>query len=326
MILILSQRCELNVNQVCDVLDHYGAPWFRLNGEDFPSRTRVHIDLSSNPHSGVVTNDQGRELTLSSVRAVWARRHGERELSDGLTPGQKHFITKECSYTLLGLYSLLGHACWMNDYFHENRAVNKLHQLAVARSCGLEIPTTIVTQDENAARRFYSEFDGAVLCKNISQSGHIPHDENRSGRVIYANCVESDAASEFERVRCAPTLLQNYVEKEYELRVTIVGTRVFAAAIDSQRSQRSKVDWRRYDIDNTPYYPYRLPEPLEHALLLLMRKLALEYGAVDVIRGKDGRYIFLEVNPGGQWGWVENMTGHPITEAIARWLITRSAA
>lgn len=324
MILILSQRCELSVNHVCEVLNHYGAAWFRLNGEDFPLGSRIEIDLGCNPHSGTIINDQGETVSLSMVRAVWARRYGDQELSDELTAGQRQFITKECVYTLLGFYTLLGHAAWMNEYFCEMKAVNKLHQLAVARSCGLEIPHTLVTQDEESARQFYFRFNGAILCKAISQSGHVPPDQDRGGRVIYANCVEADALPELGRVRSAPTLLQNYVEKDYELRVTIVGNKIFAAAIDSQRSARSKIDWRRYDIDHTPYYPYQLPQHVEHALLLMMRRLGLEYGAVDLIRSRDGKYVFLEVNPGGQWGWIETMTGHPITEAIAKWLLTRS--
>jgi glutathione synthase/RimK-type ligase-like ATP-grasp enzyme len=325
MILILAELCELNVPHICEVLDHYGTPWFRLNGEDFPLRTRADIDLTGNPCSGTLTDAQGRSVPLADIRAVWARRHGERELNDTLTAGQKQFITKECGYTLAGLYGLLGHSAWMNDYFRETKANNKLYQLAVARSCGLEIPQSIVTQNVETAERFYRELDGAVLCKAISQAGHVPKDDSRGGRLIYANRVEEDAAAEFARVRLAPTLLQGYVDKDYELRVTIVGNRIFAAAIDSQKSERSKIDWRRYDFEHTPYSPYRLPKHIEHALLLLMNRLGLDYGAVDLIRAKDGRYVFLEVNPGGQWGWIENMTGHPITAAIAQWLMARSA-
>jgi glutathione synthase/RimK-type ligase-like ATP-grasp enzyme len=197
--------------------------------------------------------------------------------------------------------------------------------LIVAKSCGLRIPPTLVTQDPAAAHRFYAQHDGAVLCKAIGQSGHVPQDDTRQrGRQIYANVVGPDAVEDFDRVRFAPTLFQRYIDKDYELRVTIVGNAVFAAAIESQRSERSKIDWRRYDTKQTPYYPYRLPEHIEQALLNLMRRLGLEYGAIDLIRSTTGEYVFLEVNPGGQWGWVEGMTGHPINEAVARWLITRS--
>jgi glutathione synthase/RimK-type ligase-like ATP-grasp enzyme len=324
MILILAQHYELNVNNVCHILDHYGAPWMRLNGEDIPLRTRLQLDCSANRQSGALIAENGEVVPQSSIRAVWSRRHGTSEVGGNLTKGQKSFVARECGYTLLGFYALLGHAAWMNDYFREQKSVNKLYQLAVAKACGLQIPPTLVTQDPEAARAFYAEHDGKVLCKAISQSGSVPEDETRRGRQIYANVVDSDAAEEFDRVRFAPTCFQRYIEKDYELRVTVVGSAIFAAAIESQRSERAKVDWRRYDTKNTPYYPYKLPLDVEQALLKLMRELHLEYGAIDLIRTTTGEYVFLEVNPGGQWGWVEGMTGHPINEAIARWLMTRS--
>src|SRR6185437_9860036 len=97
------------------------------------------------------------------------------------------------------------HAAWMNDYFREIMGVNKIRQLAVARSCGLETPETLVTQNEQAAREFYDKFHGGILCKAIGQAGHVPGDSLRNGRVIYANKVEEDAACEFERVAHGPT-------------------------------------------------------------------------------------------------------------------------
>ena len=325
MILILAQNYELNVNNVCQILDHYGARWFRLNGEDIPLRTSVHLECSGQGQSGALTAENGEPVPQAAIRAVWSRRHGQAELGDALSAGQKKFIRKECGYTLLGFYSLLDHAAWMNDYFREQKAVNKLYQLAMAKACGLRIPDTLVTQDPEAARGFYDRHAGAVLCKAISQSGHVPKDDTRRrGQQIYANVLAEEALDDLERVRYAPTLFQRYVDKDYELRVTVVGNAVFAAAIESQRSERTKVDWRRYDTKNTPYYPYRLPEEIERALLALMRTLGLEYGAIDLIRATTGEYVFLEVNPGGQWGWVEGLTGHPINEAVARWLMTRS--
>ncbi|MGZ5440672.1 MAG: MvdC/MvdD family ATP grasp protein [Thermoanaerobaculia bacterium] len=324
MILILAQHHELNVNNVCQILDHYGARWTRLNGEDIPTRTRLQLDCTADRQDGAIVTDTGEVIPQSSIRAVWSRRHGTFEVNGALTAGQKSFVMRECGYTLLGFYALLGHAAWMNDYFQEQKSVNKLYQLAVAKACGLKVPPTLVTQDPDAARAFYAEHEGQVLCKAISQSGSVPADATRDGRQIYANVIDAEAAMEFDRVRSSPTCFQRYIDKDYELRVTVVGSAIFAAAIESQRSERAMIDWRRYDTKNTPYYPYKLPDDVERSILTMMRQLHLEYGAVDLIRTKSGDYVFLEVNPGGQWGWVEGMTGHPINEAVARWLMTRS--
>lgn len=323
MILILAEQCEVNVNMVTEILDHYQASWFRLNGEDFPLQRRLHIELTPNGPEGILQDAEGRGAGLCDVRSVWSRRQGKPTLGSGLSPGQQELMRKECVYSLQGYYSLLAHASWMNDYWMESKAVNKIYQLNSARACGLIIPATLITQHPAAARRFCEQYDWKVICKVISQSGYVEGDETRLGKVIYANRLDESPHLDLDRVRRAPTLFQEYVEKQYELRVTIVGNKVFATALDSQASERSKVDWRRYDISNTPYYSYCLPHCVEQRLLLLMRCLGLEFGAVDLIRNRQGEYVFLEVNPGGQWGWVENMTGHPIYEAVARWLMER---
>ncbi len=119
-------------------------------------------------------------------------------------------------------------------------------------------------------------------------------------------------------------MFQEYVQKSFEVRVTAVGETIFAAAIHSQMSPRSRVDWRRYDLDHTPYEPHSLPRVIEEKCYKLMAILGLHYGALDFIVQPDGKYVFLEINPVGQWGWIEYLTGLPITEAIADLLIERA--
>lgn len=324
MILLLAQEYELNVNRIAEILDHRRVPWVRLNGEDVPGLTRVGVRVGARRQDAWIDAPDGKTARLSDIRAVWARRNGEHRLDPRLRPGQQQFLARECSATLLGMYALLGHAAWMNDYFDEIKSINKLYQLAVAEECGLCVPETLVTQDPVEARRFVAALPAGVICKAISQSGHVPADEHGPGRVIFANRLADADVAALDAVRHAPTMLQAYVPKTIELRVTIVGQRVFATAIDSQMSERSRDDWRRYDTRNTPYYPYELPVGVVAALLRMMRRLNLVFGAVDLIRTRDGGFVFLEVNPGGQWGWVEGMTGHPIDEAVADWLCERS--
>jgi glutathione synthase/RimK-type ligase-like ATP-grasp enzyme len=324
MILILAETFEPNVARVVNVLDHYRARWSRLNGEDFPLKASVELNWSQLPPTGTLHDSRGQKVSLSAVRAVWNRRRGKNELTPGLTDGQQQFIRNECEHTLSGLYALLAHAVWMNDYFSQWRANNKLFQLMAAQACGLRTPETVITQDPEIARKFCARRVGGVLCKPISLTGIIPADESHGVRAIYSNVIAPEASDDFDRVRSSPTLFQEYVEKDYELRITIVGSLIFPAAIDSQSSEQAKVDWRHYDHGNAPVSPCKLPEGLQQMLLLLMRRLGLEFGAIDMIRDKQGHYVFLEVNPAGQWGWIEAFTGLPIHESVARWLMTRS--
>lgn len=327
MILIVSEQLEYNVNAVCEILSHRKVPWFRWNGEDMLGNLRMSFECRNGSRASGRLSLLGKDLQLPDVRAVWNRRRGVTTELPTLTKGQNAFIQRECDNMRSGLFELLDHAAWMNDPLADRRAHNKLFQLQQASALGLRIPPTLVTQDPDKAVAFYQTLDQQVLCKCISPSAEVQGDAHRGPGLIYANKLRAGLSREdFESIRIAPTLLQGYVEKDYELRVTVVGRSVFAAAIDSQNSPIASVDSRRYDFQNTPYSPYRLPQNLETCLLALMNMLGLVFGAVDLIRSKDGTYTFLEVNPGGQWGWVEGLTGLPITEAVATWLIHESGA
>jgi glutathione synthase/RimK-type ligase-like ATP-grasp enzyme len=115
-------------------------------------------------------------------------------------------------------------------------------------------------------------------------------------------------------------IFQQYVPKRVELRVTVVGRRVFAAEIDSQASRSTRHDWRHYDDPNVQYRIHTLPPEMARACVRLVEALGLSFGAIDLIQTPEGKYVFLEINPNGQWGWIEDLTGLPISDAIADWL------
>ena len=122
-------------------------------------------------------------------------------------------------------------------------------------------------------------------------------------------------------VQICPFILQRYVKKRLEIRVTVVGTDVFAAEIHSQTSKRTEVDWRRYNHSITPYLIHALPEHVAQCCLALVDAMGLHFGAIDLILTPDDRYVFLEINPNGQYGWIEYLTGLPITQRLARLLV-----
>lgn len=101
-----------------------------------------------------------------------------------------------------------------------------------------------------------------------------------------------------------PSIFQPYIEKDFELPIVVVGRHIFACAIHSQQSDRSREDWRRYALENTPYLPYMLPAEIEARILVFMDRLWLVFGSIDMIVTPDGEYIFLEINPGGQFDWI----------------------
>jgi glutathione synthase/RimK-type ligase-like ATP-grasp enzyme len=116
-------------------------------------------------------------------------------------------------------------------------------------------------------------------------------------------------------------MFQGHIPKKFELRITVVDHEVLAAEIHSQSTQRTRLDWRHYDHSHTPHRIHQLPERVRRACLDMVSRLGLRFGAIDMIVTPDDRYVFLEINPNGQWLWAEQQTGLPISDAVCAALL-----
>jgi glutathione synthase/RimK-type ligase-like ATP-grasp enzyme len=206
---------------------------------------------------------------------------------------------------------------WLNEPLAMEDAENKPWQLTVASRVGLAVPDTLVTSDPGAAKDFVERCGGDAVIKLLATSP-LPN------RVVFTSRLGKDSLPQLDRLRYAPAVLQRMVPKDYELRVTVVGDRVFAARIDSQADPETALDWRRMPRGNdfrVSITPTEIPESVSGQLKQFLSALGLRYGAIDLIVTPDGRYVFLEVNPNGQWCFVQQRTGFDIASAIAELLL-----
>ena len=203
------------------------------------------------------------------------------------------------------------------------RAELKALQLKVAGALGFELPPTLFTNSPEDFLDFYRKHNGNIISKlpSISLYKYTGKTFNRYTQVVSKRDVGYARA-----VRLCPIIFQAYVPKRVELRITVVGQEVFAAEIHSQHSNHTRHDWRRYDRFQTPYFPHELPSDLQQLCVRLVEQLGLCYGAIDMVLTPDERYVFLEINPNGQYLWIEEMTGLPISDAICDLLIAGKRA
>jgi len=204
-----------------------------------------------------------------------------------------------------GLFEAMD-ALWINPPALDASASHKPYQLALAQTLGLEIPQTMMTSDPEEAREFWRACDGDVIYKQFVALQEAWSETRRLGE---AEAQVADAA-----IRLAPVIFQRRVAAVADLRVTIIGDEVFAAAVD--------VRDLAYDLDvrmnlDAKHVAHDLPDDVADMLRALMRRLGLVYGAIDLRLAEDGRYVFLEINPAGQFLYVEQQTGQPITAALA---------
>lgn len=109
--------------------------------------------------------------------------------------------------------------------------------------------------------------------------------------------------------------LQDWVPKHYEARVVVIGTALFTVVIHAG-SAASHIDWRS-DHRSLSYEVLEPPANVAAAVRRIMDELGLVYGALDFVVTPDGQWVFLEVNPGGQFGWLQLYTGLSMTDALA---------
>jgi glutathione synthase/RimK-type ligase-like ATP-grasp enzyme len=308
-VVIISEPSDVHAQSVAGALARAGEDAVRiLNFADLPQRIRVDMALSNARGSGfALTFDDGERLRLEEVRSFWWRRPQAFGIPSGLAPHAHQFALTELSTALQGMWQA-SEALWVNDIVRDAAAAHKPWQLELARQIGLSIPDTLITTDPDNARAFWDARGGAVVYKPFLQTFHSWRETRR---------LRAEDMALIETVRLAPVIFQELVPGAADLRVTVIGSEIFPAAVNIERMEY-KLDVR---LNQQAYERHELPAPVCEKLLLLMQRLGLEYGAIDLRLTPDGDYVFFEVNPAGQFLFVEHACGLPISEALAAHLM-----
>ena len=285
---------------------------------DCPRSATFRLRYDHNGLAGADATYDGEALDLFDTTAVWYRRPSLPQIDDRVTQiDHRRCITDVGEAFLLGVSDILSNVPWLPGTPRAvSAASNKVEQLTRASRFGLRGPRTLITNDPAELSRFYESCGGRMITKTVRYL-HGVRDDDGAHKIFFTYPLKRRDLQNAAGLRHAPMILQEYVPKRSELRVTVVGDRVFAAEIDSQASRTSRNDWRHYDTDRTVYRPYDLPPSTERALVQLVASYELCYGAIDLILTPDGELIFLELNPNGQWGFIEELANIPIADAIA---------
>lgn len=317
MIVILTNANDPHPPSVMAALASRGAPVFRFNTEDYPQHVAITLTYGNSRVTGELTHRNGTIL-LQDITAVWYRRPATPEPHPALSQDDRRFVERETLHVLRGLTQVLGDRFWVNPVMSTFCAEHKPYQLTMARAVGLHVPRTVMTNDPDTALRFFEECGGRVIYKCFRSHGRA---HNGGAWGLYTTLVTRDQLrTHLSQVALAPCIFQEYVDKDVEFRITVIGDHVFADEIRSQERASAHVDWRRPYMNPPLHHGGTIPDDLSQRLLALTRNLNLVFGCIDVVRTPDGQYVFLEINPNGQWDFVERYTGLPLTEHFAEML------
>lgn len=252
------------------------------------------------------------------MEAVLYRHLHLREAPHVQDPRARALAESELRATLEGTLLALD-AYWLNHPAANRRARNKLGQLDLAMEEGLTVPDTLVSDDPQKIRARFRRWEGRMVAKLAG--GQLLAAGNEEQHVVYTTIVEEDDLRSDAALAACPAIYQRRVEKAFDLRVTVVGERLFACRIDSQGHDHGTVDWRQAGAGALPIEPCELDPDLARRCRALTRRMGLDYAGLDLIATPTGETVFLEVNAAGQWLWVQEATGMPIAAAIVEQLL-----
>jgi glutathione synthase/RimK-type ligase-like ATP-grasp enzyme len=307
VILLVTNKRDLTTDFIVVELQRRARAFHRLNTESLP-QTMVRFDPRAGHGWEIETPDV--ILRLDDVEAAYYRRPGAPEPVSAKDEATTKYLTDEWSAVTKALWNAL-EGRWLSSPFAILRAEDKPRQLTLASRLGLDVPDTLISNDFATVSAFVA--DGEAIGKPLR---HSLVERGEVGEVLFTARLDPLKPMDQTAVSLAPVIYQREVRKAYDVRATVIGDRVFAAAIHSQDHDETKVDWRSGTRLDLRHEAIELPAAIAYKCLALTKRLDLRYGAIDLIADQDGRYWFLEINPNGQWAWIERRTGLPLAAAI----------
>ncbi|MCB9759070.1 MAG: MvdD family ATP-grasp ribosomal peptide maturase [Alphaproteobacteria bacterium] len=311
--LILS-RSDLSTVGVTERLAELGVEPVVLDTDRFPRDLRLILGTD-----GVLEIREGAHTTrLDRLRSIWYRRtRFVPDLPPDASSALKAGVADELRAFLLG--ALGRHETLVTDpKWRLDHAGRKPRQLSLAAACGLDVPATLCSSDADAVRAWAAALGRPVVTKVLTS---FAIRASGDPQVVFTTPLSPQDLAELDGLELCPGTFQERLDAAVEYRVTVVGRQLFTAALEQGPEAGEGVDWRREAKALARHWRRdTLPEPAAEGLLRLMDRLGLSYGAADFIRTRDGRVVFLELNPAGEYLWLDPLHEGAVSVAIAELL------
>lgn len=310
-VLVLTRPTDATADLVITELNNRGVRVHRLDPGSFP----LHMSMSARlgPYARAWVGElkgQHRDSILEHVTAVYYRRPSPFRFDERLSEADTRWAEAEARAGVGGLLTSL--TCpWVNHPYRNAAADVAPVALATAAACGLLIPATLITNSPEDARAFIQSLPGAVAAYKALGT-HTPSSIDGQPHALWTTKIHPDEVD--DSITHTAHQFQQWIPKVYEVRLTVVGTQLFAARIRAG-SDASRIDFRR-DYASLTYGPCTVPGKVHDGVRKLMSEFRLRYAALDFLVNEYGHWYLVDLNPNGQWAFVPFLR-EPITPAIA---------
>ena len=321
MILIISDDDEPTTDWIIDWLYCFNKKFVRLS-ETYPIKIRK-IYEQNKCYECVFdyTNINGEVITVDTlgISAYWYRRshlkiaiNQIKSCEDSINITLNNYNTDENISALKILYFILSNKKHIN-HATDCESMIKLNALQQAKNIGIRVPDTLICCDKKTLQPFYDKHNGNLITKTIGDPTALFHNKIYQ----FTNKVNIDKVPEVFGL----TLFQEMVEKFVELRIFYLDGDFYGSAIFSQLDKQTKIDFRNYNNEKpNRVVPYKLPYKEQEKFHQLMRSMGLNSGSFDIILTPSFKYIFLEVNPVGQFEQVSVPCNYNLSKIVAKYL------
>ena len=318
MLLIITNEEDIHPNPVIDQLVKLNVPFFRLNTESLLSHYDITYAISNASHSFTIKyKDGSHAISSHDISSVWERRPIEPLTTfDDLEPNVSKLVLEEGDGFLRYFRYSLTHVPWIGHAVNERKAGSKILQKVVAKSLGMKIPSTIFTNELKAIKEFPHN---QIAIKPIY--AHVLEKSTEETYVFYTSLQDKSKLVGLGEsgIRNTMNFIEAYVEKDFEVRATVVVDEIFSVSINSQSFDKSKgkIDWRQGYDHGIQFTAMDLPQEISEKCFQFLEYFELSFGCFDFIVDKNGDYHFLECNTNGQWVWIEEEASLPISTKLA---------
>ncbi len=300
MLLIVSNSADVTADFLAARLRSEGVEYFRFDTDVVLSTLGFRYQ---NGCPAVKVLD--RWVPASQITSVWYRRPEclKNDQFDGSPEGK--YALSEWTEAIEGFFSHIPKERWLNFPSANSVASNKLGQLSSAAKIGFLVPPTLVTQEPDDLRRFFEEHQGKIIAKPMAPA-YISRPDSEKDTLIYTNRIGPEDLQCLDDLTCCPTLFQQLVDKRTDVRITIVDEEIHAVSLSaSDVLGEQRCDIRRNNMADVDYELISVPPSIAKSLKELMKIYGLRFAAIDMAITKSGEWIFFEVNPNGQWAWLD---------------------
>lgn len=314
MILILSfKEYEQCTDPVIDWLLYYNVPFLKLTQQDLYDSSKVSIDVTNRK---LIYN--GVDL-IKEVNCIYFRRFEDNihlNLRSGYPISQVLFELKyELNDLIKHIFFLLKDKIWFPAPY--NVSIDKLTSIIYAQDCGLKVPKSLVSNNKQDFIDFLSKYPSSII-KPIRFSGYYIMGDNTYN--VYTNSIDIEDITQLESDIFFPSLIQEKVNKDFEIRTFYLDGDMYASAILVDDKSYDDVK-RNFASEHIQWIPFKFPDEIENKIRLFMNKISLNTGSIDMIKTVDGEFTFIEVNPVGQYIAPSNRCNFNLEKLIAKWLI-----